>query len=231
MGEPRDNSLKSIDAEVERCRRCPRLVEHREWVSLKKRRAYLQWQYWGRPVAGFGDPFARLLLVGLAPAAHGANRTGRMFTGDSSGDLLYATLARFGFCNQARSVDRDDGLKLRETYITAAARCAPPSNRPTAGELAACRGFLKRELLLLDQLRVVVALGKIAWDSYLTARSELGRLLPSPRPRFGHSVFVPLEEKTTLVGCYHPSRQNTQTGRLTRDMFESVFEQVRQLLG
>ena len=211
------------------CRRCPRLVRHREEVASTKRRQYRDWDYWGRPVFGFGDPSARLVLIGLAPAAHGANRTGRMFTGDRSGDWLYAALHAHGFANQPTSERRDDGLVLRDAYVTASARCAPPDNKPTGEELAACRSFLVEELALLKRMRIVLALGKIAFDSYLAARQSMSQALPSPRPKFGHGARADLGD-VVLWASYHPSQQNTFTGRLTRAAFDAVFAGLRREL-
>lgn len=190
----------------------------------------MEWEYWGRPVTGFGDLEARLVIVGLAPAAHGANRTGRMFTGDRSGDWLYGALHAFGFANRPQSSRRDDGLVLRGAYVTASARCAPPDNKPATAELAACRPFLVEELRLLAGAAVVLALGRIAHDAYLAARAEMGLPVPKPRPRFGHGASTDLGD-VVLLGSYHPSQQNTFTGRLTRAMFHSVFEEARRLLG
>ncbi len=223
-------SLEELNRQIVACVRCPRLVQFREEVARKKRRMFRQWEYWGRPVPGFGEPSARVLILGLAPAAHGANRTGRMFTGDRSGDWLYAALHRYGFANQPSSRHRDDGLVLRDVYITASLRCAPPSNKPLAAELANCRPYLLAELSLLRHVRVVVALGKIAFDGYLAACREMDLPLPTPRPRFGHCLTYDVSPAVTLVTSYHPSQQNTQTGRLTRQMFDRVFETVRGLL-
>ena len=192
---------------------------------------YSDWDYWGRPVPGFGDPNARLLILGLAPAAHGANRTGRMFTGDRSGDWVYGTLHKFGFSSSPESRRRDDGLTLFDTYITAALRCAPPANKPLPEERSNCLPYLLREFELLTNVRIVVALGKLAFDTYLTIRSNQGDKLSSPRPRFGHEAVQSFADGITLIGSYHPSQQNTFTGRLTRDMFESVFSKAKQILG
>ena len=222
-----------LEGRVVACRKCPRLVEHREWVARTRRRMYRDWEYWGRPLPGFGDPEARVLLVGLAPAAHGGNRTGRMFTGDRSADWLYGTLYKFGFANQPTSRRRDDGLTLKDVYVTAALRCAPPANKPLREELLTCRPYLLEELGMLERLHVVVALGKIAFDSYLstwTEHSPTSEKLPVPRPRFGHGPTYHLPDGTVLVASYHPSQQNTLTGRLTREMFEGIFASVRRLL-
>lgn len=210
--------------------RCPRLVAHREAVAREKRRAYREWDYWGRPVPGFGDPAARLVIIGLAPAAHGANRTGRMFTGDSSGDWLYEALYRFGFASQPDSVSRDDGLTLCDCYITAAARCAPPSNRPTQDELDACQGHLAAELRLLGRVRVVLVLGHIAHRQYLKASGWWDRLPRSARPAFAHAAVHALPDGARLLCSYHPSRQNTNTGRLTRAMWHGVFRRARGMV-
>lgn len=232
-----------LDADVVACRACPRLVEHRERVARDKRAAYADQEYWGRPVPGFGDRRARLILVGLAPAAHGANRTGRMFTGDRSGDWLYRALHETGFANQPDSRAVDDGLELRDAFITAANRCAPPGNRPTPAERDACRDFMERELDLIDSggpgVRVIVALGQFGGDQILRVLRDRGAGVPRPKPRFGHGV----ESRITAAGSgrfprrdlllltsYHPSQQNTFTGKLTRSMLRGVFERARQCL-
>lgn len=212
------------------CTACPRLVAHRERVAREKRRQYRNDEYWGRPLPGFGDATARLLIVGLAPAAHGGNRTGRMFTGDSSGLWLARALHRARFANRPDSVHRDDGLTLHDAYITAGVRCAPPDNTPTPGEIATCRPFLIRELHLLRRVRVVVALGRLAFDMYLAARVGAGLAVPTPRPIFGHGVEYTLPEGATLLASYHPSRQNTQTRRLTESMFDAVFTRAGGLV-
>ena len=199
-------------------------------MAQAKKREFRDWDYWGKPVPGFGDPRARLLVVGLAPAAHGANRTGRMFTGDSSGRWLFAALHEFGFANQARSESRDDGLRLRHCYVTAAARCAPPGNKPTPGELERCRSYLAAEIQLLTGVRVVVTLGRIAHDAWLRAAGWWTALPPAARPRFAHGATTPLPDGTTLIASYHPSRQNTNTGRLTRAMWLGVFRRARAAL-
>jgi uracil-DNA glycosylase len=210
------------------CRACPRLVSWRESVAATKRASFAEETYWGRPVPGFGDPAARLLILGLAPAAHGGNRTGRIFTGDRSGDWLFASLHRTGWANQAGSVDRNDGLRLRAAYITAAVRCAPPANRPTTTERDACRPYLVRELRMLSEVAVIVALGGYAWDSALGACAASGAQRVRPKPRFGHgaeAVVAPY----TLLGSYHPSQQNTFTGKLTEEMLDDVFQRARVL--
>jgi uracil-DNA glycosylase family 4 len=213
-------SLAALGRDIVRCERCPRLRRHCERVARERVRRFAGQEYWGRPVPGFGDPAARLLVVGLAPAAHGANRTGRMFTGDSSGDWLYEALHRFGFANRPRSVSRGDGLALRDCWISAAARCAPPGNRPTAAELARCRPFLAAEIEALRRVRVVVTLGRIALGAWIAAAGR------PERPAFGHGRRYELGD-VVLITSYHPSRQNTNTGRLTRDMFHAVFRRAR----
>ncbi len=226
-------TLAALERRVVACRLCPRLVEHREHISYVKTRRFEDQAYWGKPSPAFGDPRARLLLVGLAPAAHGGNRTGRMFTGDRSGDWLYEALHHFGFANQPESVARDDGLRLTDAIITAAARCAPPGNKPTSAELHNCRGYLVRELELLQQVRVVLALGRIAFDGFLAAWKAAGWPVPSPKPRFAHCSEATLQGAKTeilLLGSYHPSQQNTFTGRLTRPMFHRVFRRARGAL-
>ena len=224
-------SLVALERAIVACGRCPRLRAWCAEVAATRRRAFRDQIYWGLPVPGFGDPEARLLIVGLAPAAHGANRTGRMFTGDSSGDWLYAALHRHGFASQPRSMDRNDGLALTDCWISAAARCAPPDNRPTRAELDACGGWLSAELRLLPRVRVVVTLGRIAHERWLRASGWWLRLAPRDRPRFAHGSVSTLPDGVQIVASYHPSRQNTQTGRLTRDMWERVFERARALVG
>jgi len=222
--------LRQFHDEVIACRRCPRLVAWREEVASIRRAAYADEVYWGRAVPSFGDPDARILIVGLAPGAHGANRTGRMFTGDRSGEWLYGALHRAGLATRPRSVARDDGLDLTGAWLTAAVRCVPPGNRPSAAEQEACRPYLMRELDLLPGLRVIVALGGLAWSAALRALGETGRDVPTPRPRFGHGAEARVED-LALVGSYHPSQQNTFTGRLTRDMFDAVWSRVVALAG
>ena len=216
-------ALEALNGEIAACRACPRLVEWRERVAREKRAAFRDWTYWGRPVPGFGDPDAELVVVGLAPAAHGGNRTGRAFTGDRSGDWVYGALHRAGYANQAESVARDDGLRLTGAWIGAVVRCAPPDNRPSRGERAACLPFLRRELALLPRARVAVALGAYAHD----ALCDLAGL--RPRPRFGHLAEADLGDGRTLLDSYHPSQRNTFTGKLTRDMFDAVFARAREL--
>ena len=224
-------SLSSLQRRLVRCSECPRLVEHRERIAVEKAKRYRDWDYWGKPVPSFGDPDARLLIIGLAPAAHGGNRTGRIFTGDRSGDWLYGALYRAGFANQPTSVHKNDGLELRDCYITAAVHCAPPDNKPLPEEFTTCLHYLLQELTLLKQARVVVALGQIAFTAYLTARRALSLSVPSPIPRFGHGATFTLPDEVILLGSYHPSQQNTFTGRLTREMFQAVFDQARTLVG
>jgi uracil-DNA glycosylase family 4 len=220
-------SLPALSKLVVSCRACPRLVAWREEVARDKKREFRHWTYWGKPVPGFGDPEARLLIVGLAPAAHGGNRTGRVFTGDSSGDWLYQALHRFGFASRPDSVSRDDGLRLTDCYVAAAARCAPPANRPTPKELATCRPYLEAEVRLLRRVRVVLALGRVGHEAWLKASAWWGRLPPRERPPFGHGREATLPDGTRLIASYHPSRQNTNTGKLTRAMWEAIFERVR----
>jgi len=222
-------ALAALEAELTACRRCPRLVAWREQVARTRRAAFAQEEYWGRPVPGFGDPAARVLVFGLAPAAHGGNRTGRVFTGDRSGDWLFAALHRTGFANQPTSRHRGDGLALRDAWIAAAVRCAPPANRPTPAERDACRPWATRELGLLAQARVIVCLGAFAWDAALRLRAAVGLPAPRPRPRFGHGVVFGAGGPLPLLGCFHPSQQNTFTGRLTEDMIDAVLLQARAL--
>jgi uracil-DNA glycosylase len=222
--------LARLAERIIHCRLCPRLVAHREAVAASPPRRYRGQAYWARPLPGFGDPRARVLLVGLAPAAHGGNRTGRMFTGDRSGDWLFRALHEAGFANRPTSTHAGDGLRLAGAYITATTRCAPPANKPTPEEMARCRPFLLEELGLLSRVRVVVALGKIGWDAYLRTRRELGLGLPRPLPRFGHGAEAPMPgDGVILLGTFHPSQQNTFTGRLTRPMLRAVLRRARRL--
>ena len=232
---PLPRALAALTREIEACRGCPRLVAWREEAAAKPPRRFAGETYWARPVPGFGDPAARLLLVGLAPAAHGGNRTGRVFTGDSSGDFLFAALHRAGFANQPESVRRGDGLSLRDAYVLAPVRCAPPDNRPTPDEFDRCRPFFARELALLPNVRVILALGGLAWASALRVLGDAGAGVPRPAPHFGHGVEAtfdfPGRGPVTLLGSYHVSRQNTNTGRLTPAMFDAVLARAKDLLG
>jgi len=226
-------TLEELDERICECRACPRLVSWREQVAREKRAAYAGETYWGRPIPGWGDPSPGVLIVGLAPAAHGANRTGRVFTGDRSGDWLFASLHRVGLANQPTSTHVDDGLRLFGTRIVAAVRCAPPLNKPTTEERDTCAPWVDREVsLLLPGLRAVVCLGQFGWDAALRALSAAGVLMPRPRPRFGHAVEVPLDHssgRVSLLGCYHPSQQNTFTGRLTEPMLDAVLARAADL--
>ena len=227
----RGAALAGLARRITACRLCPRLVRYREAVAVEPPRRYRGQEYWARPLPGFGDPAATVLLVGLAPAAHGGNRTGRLFTGDRSGDWLFRALYEAGFASQAASTHAGDGLALRGAYITATLRCAPPANKPTPVEIARCRPFLLEELARLDRTRVVVALGKIGWDAYLRARREAGMAVPRPLPRFGHGATARMPDGITLLGSFHPSQQNTFTRRLTRPMLGRVFARARRLAG
>jgi uracil-DNA glycosylase family 4 len=221
-----------LNRRIEACTRCPRLIAHCRKVAAEKKRAHRDQIYWGRPVPSFGDPEARLLIVGLAPGAHGSNRTGRMFTGDASGEWLFEALHRFGFASRAASVARDDGLKLTDAWITAVNHCAPPGNKPTPEEQDLCRPYLVRELMILDRVEVILALGRIAFEGVLKALEALGIVGFRPRPAFGpEAEFMPDSPGGPVILCsYHPSRQNTNTGRLTRPMFHSRLRRVRALL-
>jgi uracil-DNA glycosylase len=219
---PVENKLSTINDRIITCRLCPRLVDYREQVAREKRRAFRDEIYWGRPLPGWGDPQARILIVGLAPAAHGANRTGRMFTGDRSGDFLYGALYRAGFANQPQAIALDDGLRLKDIYITNALRCAPPANKPTPAELVNCLPYLQAELDLLPELAILLALGKTGFETCLRALIVNGLEMPKPRPQFGHGVQVQIG-KYRLIGSYHPSQRNTQTGLLTPAMMDHVL--------
>jgi uracil-DNA glycosylase len=226
-----NNWLCQLDAEIISCTRCPRLVEYRERIAREKRRAYLDWDYWGKPVPGFGDPEARVLVLGLAPGAHGSNRTGRPFTGDASGKFMYPILYDAGFANQPDATRRDDGLKLTDLYITAAARCAPPDNKPLPQELANCSSYLDREMEGLKNLRVIVALGQIAFDAYLNYLKRRGQLASRKEYVFRHGAKYGMPDGKILLASYHPSNQNTQTGKLTRGMFMEIFSEAARLAG
>ena len=223
-------ALSQLHDRIISCHLCPRLVAHRERIAEVKVARYRGEEYWGKPVPPFGDPNARILILGLAPAAHGGNRTGRSFTGDPSGDWMYGALYRAGFANQPTSTSTNDGLTLKDVYITNAVRCAPPDNKPNPAEKLACRPFLIRELELMQQVRVVIALGKFAFDAYLQTRAAAGLANPKPRPNFGHGNTHMLEGGVTLLSSYHPSRQNTQTGKLTQEMFDAIFLAAKALI-
>jgi uracil-DNA glycosylase len=224
--------LELLQQEIMACERCPRLRRHCSEVATVKRRAYRDQEYWGRPVPAFGDPAARLLILGLAPGAHGSNRTGRMFTGDSSGVILYRALHKSGFANQAESTSREDGMVLRDAWITASARCAPPGNKPTPEELKNCRPYLEQELDLLKDLKVVVALGKIAFDTYLDILKTRGVIKSRAAFEFGHNrEFKTGEGQPLLISSYHPSQQNTSTGKLTEKMLVEVFKKAKKRIG
>lgn len=222
--------LKILEEEITTCRRCPRLVAWREGVAENPPARFRGEEYWARPVPGFGDVGARLLIVGLAPAAHGANRTGRLFTGDRSGDWLFRALHKVGFANQPHSTRRGDGLELRDCFITAAARCAPPANKPLPAELANCRPFLLREMALLTNVRVLMGLGKIGFDTAFDAARAAGWTDLKSRPKFAHGAEAQLSENLTLLGTFHPSQQNTFTGKLTEPMFDAVFARASELV-
>jgi len=224
------NGLRALHREIVDCRACPRLVAWREQVARLKVKRFRDWTYWARPLPGFGDPRARLLIVGLAPAAHGGNRTGRMFTGDRSGDFLYAALHRAGFANQPTSVRRDDGLALRGAFITAPCRCVPPGNKPLPDELARCSVWLDREIALLQDVSVVLALGSIGWAAALSHFSRRGLAIPRPRPQFGHAAEAKIPDGPVLLGCYHVSQQNTNTGKLTVKMIDAVLARAKVLM-
>ncbi len=222
--------LHCLHATIVDCRRCPRLVAYRQRVAEERVRRFREEDYWGRPLPGFGDPAAKLLIVGLAPAAHGGNRTGRMFTGDRSGDFLFGALYRAGFASQPESSHRGDGLSLKRCYITAAVRCAPPANKPTPAEFDACRSFLVEELRLLTDVRVVIALGHIGFEAFLKAWADAGRPLPPERPRFLHAAEAELPGRIRLLASYHPSQRNTQTGLLTSAMLSRVLGRAKRVI-
>lgn len=220
--------LESLNAEVTACTKCPRLVEWRQQVAREKRASFSDWTYWGRPVPGWGDPQARVLVVGLAPAAHGGNRTGRIFTGDRSGDWLFASMHRTGYANQPTSAHREDGLELTDIYVSAVVKCAPPANKPTIEERDTCLPYLAQELGLLPHVKVIVALGSFGWDGALRTWEAAGNPRPRPKPRFGHLAETDLGG-VVLLGSYHPSQQNTFTGKLTEPMIDAVFTRAREL--
>jgi uracil-DNA glycosylase family 4 len=221
--------LSQLNREVVACTRCPRLVEYRERIARAKRRAYLDWDYWGKPVPGFGDPEARVLVLGLAPGAHGSNRTGRPFTGDASGKFMYPILYKVGFSNQPHATDRKDGLVLKNLYITAAVRCAPPDNKPLPQELSNCAPYLDREMAGLENVRVVVALGRVGFEAYLNYLKRRGLLKNKSPYLFKHGARYKMPDGKILMASYHPSNQNTQTGKLTSRMFEDIFEEAARL--
>lgn len=221
--------LTILNKEVVACTRCPRLVAYREEVARVKRRAYLDWEYWGKPVPGFGDPHARVLIMGLAPGAHGSNRTGRPFTGDASGNFMFPVLYDTGFASQPTATDRNDGMKLKNLYITAAARCAPPDNKPLPQELAECSHFLDREMAGLTDVKVVVALGKIGFEAYLNYLQRKGLLSSKKAYAFKHGANYGMPDGKVLLASYHPSNQNTQTGKLTRKMFVEIFQEAARI--
>ena len=222
--------LAGLEAEIVSCRACPRLVAWREEVARVKRASFAGESYWGRPLPGFGDPDATVFVLGLAPAAHGGNRTGRVFTGDRSGDWLFGALHRVGMANQPESVSVDDGLTLHRCWVAAAVRCAPPANKPTPAERDTCLPYAIRELELLAGVRVIVCLGSFAWDAALRILAAAGSTVPRPRPKFGHGAEATIGERV-LLGCYHPSQQNTFTGKLTRPMIDDVMRRARELGG
>ncbi len=229
MPETAAYKLNYLDHDIISCRKCPRLVEWREKVAREKTARFRDEAYWGKPVPGFGDPNARVLIVGLAPAAHGANRTGRMFTGDRSGEWLYGTLHKFQFSNEQISVSAGDELELKDCYITAVVRCAPPANKPLKDEIENCQPYLLGELKIFKSLKVIVALGKIAFDWTIDSLGKLGVKKFDKRPKFAHGAKFKINERITLIASYHPSQQNTFTGKLTRPMFESIFKTVNEL--
>ena len=223
--------IDNLNQEIIACTRCPRLIAHCQKIGREKRRAYREWEYWARPVPGWGDPKARVLILGLAPGAHGSNRTGRPFTGDGSGHFLYRVLHKTGFASQPTSTHRDDGLRLKDAYITAAVHCAPPANKPTPVEIANCSGHVEREIKLLNQVRVVLVLGKIAFDAYLNFLKSQGLLKNKAGFIFAHGAHYKLPDGRTLLCSFHPSLQNTNTGKLTEEMMVDVLTKARKLIG
>ena len=223
-------ALTILNRAIVECRLCPRLVVYREKIAREKRRAYLSWEYWGKPVPGFGDPEARVLILGLAPGAHGSNRTGRPFTGDASGVFMYPVLHEVGFASQPSALHREDGLTLKDAYITAAVRCAPPDNKPLPEEIRNCAPYLDREIAALSRLKVVVALGRIGFDAYLNFAQRTGQIKSKKEYAFGHGVQYAMPDGKILLASYHPSNQNTQTGKLTRKMFLGVFQEAAGLV-
>jgi uracil-DNA glycosylase family 4 len=223
---PSNLTIKNLNRQIISCKKCPRLVEWRETIAKEKTRRFAEWDYWGKPVPGFGDPAAQLWIIGLAPAAHGANRTGRMFTGDRSGDWLYRALFKAGFCNHTNSVGRDDGLALRNCYISALARCAPPGNKPTKEEFTNCHPYLESELEMLKKINVILCLGQLSFNHaiILTNKKGLGHF--RPRPKFEHGLNLEIKKDLQLIASYHPSQQNTFTGKLTEEMFNNIFVQI-----
>jgi uracil-DNA glycosylase family 4 len=230
MSKSTQQALAALNAETDSCRLCPRLVEWRERVAREKRAAYADADYWGKPVPGFGDPAARILIVGLAPGAHGSNRTGRPFTGDRSGEWLYRSLHRAGLASQAESIDREDGMRLSDTYITAVVRCAPPANKPKTEEWKNCRSYLEREIEILAGLSTIICLGGYAYQRVLRILRDAGHPVPSPMPRFGHGVELSAGPFSVLAS-YHPSQQNTFTGKLTEPMLDGIWERAKGLAG
>jgi uracil-DNA glycosylase family 4 len=227
---PENNPLNHLNERIISCRLCPRLVEWREKIAEEKVARFRDESYWGKPVTGFGDPNPRLLIVGLAPAAHGANRTGRMFTGDRSGEWLYGTLHKFGFANKPVSVSANDGLKLKDCYVTAVVRCAPPANKPTKDEIQNCQPYLLEELQMFKRVGLIVALGKIAFDWTVDSLKKLDLYHPERSPKFAHGAKYQISEDLILIASYHPSQQNTFTGKLTHEMFDEIFKEARELV-
>lgn len=225
------SALVQLNQEIIACTRCSRLIDYCQKIGREKRRAYLDWEYWAKPVPGFGDPKARVLILGLAPGAHGSNRTGRPFTGDGSGYFMYPVLHKAGFASQPTATHRGDGLQLKDAYITAAVRCAPPQNKPTPAEIANCSAFLDREMAVLKNVRIIVALGRIGFDAYLNYLKRRGLGVSKADILFAHNVHYEMPDARTLLCSYHPSQQNTQTGKLTEKMFLEVFVKARRLLG